>query len=75
MHSVYRKAKPVDDGRYRDPILELARRRGGDIDDIISLQSEMTDAEAEIELSNLDWAEARERAAGTMAAWRRQGLV
>jgi hypothetical protein len=72
---------PVDDGRYSDPILELARRRGGgDVSDFISLASEMaagvmTPAEAEIELSNLDWAEAKERAAGMLADFRRQGLV
>lgn len=72
---------PVDDGRYRDPILELARRRsGGDVGEFISLASEMTaaevtPAEAEIELSNLDWAGAKERAAGIMGTWKRQGLV
>jgi hypothetical protein len=69
-------------GRFQDPILELNRRRGGSVGDIISLAAEMTPAEAEIELSNLDraedrerWAAAREQSAGILADWRRRGLV
>jgi hypothetical protein len=66
---------PVDDGRFQDPILELNRRLGGDIDDVISLVAEVTNADAEIALSALDEVEAEERAASILATWRRQGLI
>jgi hypothetical protein len=75
VHAIYLRGKPVDDGRFQDPVLELNRRLGGDIDDIISLAGEITNADAEIALSVLDEVEAEERAAGILAAWRRQGYT
>jgi hypothetical protein len=73
VHEIYLKGKPVDDGRFQDPVLELNRRLGGDVGDIISLAGEITDADAEIALSVLDEVEAEERAASIVATLRRQG--
>lgn len=75
VHAIHRKGKPVDDGRFQDPVLELNRRLGGDIDDVISLGSEATNDEAEIVLGVLDEVDAEQWAAGALATWRRQGLL
>jgi hypothetical protein len=73
VHAIQWKGKPVDDGRFQDPVLELNRRLGFGPEGVLSLATEMTDAHAEIALGRLDEAEAAEKAAGYLATLRRQG--
>ena len=61
-----------DDGAFTDPVLELARRTGGD--DLLSVfEVETTDAEAEIVLAALDEIEAETSASGIASRLREMG--